>query len=453
MDSQENNHNPEDTERKGLTNPKTNMEWALLYADNGWHVFPIHWIENGQCSCGRPRCSSPGKHPLTANGFKDATIDPQNIRNWWGKFPKANIAVATEVSGLFVVDVDQGPGKVGDKSLQALMARYPNKWPCTAMARSGGSGLHLFFSADYDAAGTDTLLSRSDALGRHIDTRGRAGYLILPPSSHKSGGEYGWVNRVKPVPVPDWLLRLTRAGVSNDDIGMADGERPFPYQWETDPDTGKIVDGRKQYLASLIWNARFTPDDEVSVETAVDRIISEFQAKADLSRPMGNVADRTQIMKDLHRAMRKALSSERDGLYPQIREMDGRLALVTLVRDTEKMVPITTFLIRPIRAIQVPERGEFLDVKLVGGSVEANVRLAPDVWLGARSFRQALNRSAMAFTGSDADVQRIKHYLSTLPMERIAGVAVAGMHDGKFVVSGGALGPNGPVQDLVLAGE
>lgn len=139
--------------------------------------------------------------------------------------------------------------------------------------------------------------------------------------------------------------------------------------------------------------------------------------------------------------------------YPQIREMDGRLILVTAGRDGEKVVPITTFLIRPERAIQDPEKGEFLDAKLVSGSVESPVRFGPEVWLSARSFRQALPRAEMTFTGSDADVQRIRYYLSSLPKERVAGVSVAGIHDGKFVVSDGTLGPNGPVYDLVHVGN
>ena len=141
------------------------------------------------------------------------------------------------------------------------------------------------------------------------------------------------------------------------------------------------------------------------------------------------------------------------GSYPQIREMDGRLTLVTAGRDGEKVVPITTFLIRPVRAIQVPDGGEHLDAKLVSGSVESRVRLGPEVWLSARSFRQALPRAEMTFTGSDADVQRIRYYLSTLPKERVAGVSIAGIHDGTFVVSDGALGPDGPVYDLVYVGD
>ena len=52
---------------------------ALEIADRGWPVFP----------CNRD------KKPMTANGFKDASTDEDQILEWWGKNPEANIGVPT----------------------------------------------------------------------------------------------------------------------------------------------------------------------------------------------------------------------------------------------------------------------------------------------------------------------------------------------------------------------
>jgi hypothetical protein len=53
------------------------LEAALRYAALGWHILPIHPAAGGLCSCGRGAdCTSPGKHPLTPRGLKDATADP-----------------------------------------------------------------------------------------------------------------------------------------------------------------------------------------------------------------------------------------------------------------------------------------------------------------------------------------------------------------------------------------
>ncbi len=56
---------------------------ALWYARNGIPVFPLHWPTKTGCSCGKKDCHSPGKHPRTPNGFKDATKDVVKIAEWW----------------------------------------------------------------------------------------------------------------------------------------------------------------------------------------------------------------------------------------------------------------------------------------------------------------------------------------------------------------------------------
>ena len=45
---------------------------ALDYAERGLRVFPLHGIGPDGCTCGDATCTSPGKHPRTPNGFKDA---------------------------------------------------------------------------------------------------------------------------------------------------------------------------------------------------------------------------------------------------------------------------------------------------------------------------------------------------------------------------------------------
>src|SRR5580700_6276428 len=83
------------------------LKSALKAADHGYSVLPLHWATDGQCSCGDLYCSSLGKHPLTLHGVKDATTDETTIRQWWRKYPRANIGVATgRISNLIVVDID-----------------------------------------------------------------------------------------------------------------------------------------------------------------------------------------------------------------------------------------------------------------------------------------------------------------------------------------------------------
>lgn len=79
----------------------------VAYAQRGFRVFPLHDITGGACSCGREECGSGGKHPRTKNGVKDATTALEQIRQWWARWPDANIGLATGVDpatgkGLYV---------------------------------------------------------------------------------------------------------------------------------------------------------------------------------------------------------------------------------------------------------------------------------------------------------------------------------------------------------------
>ena len=92
--------------------PLTLLQAALDYAQDGWAVLPLQSVAQGTCSCGKDDCSSPGKHPRTAHGVKDSTTDVSIIRQWWAKWPDANIGLATgKVSGRVVLDVDVKKGK------------------------------------------------------------------------------------------------------------------------------------------------------------------------------------------------------------------------------------------------------------------------------------------------------------------------------------------------------
>ena len=62
------------------------IKTALEYAAMGWSILPVHGIKQGKCTCRKPNCSSPGKHPRTRHGLKDATTDVAIIAQWWSKW-------------------------------------------------------------------------------------------------------------------------------------------------------------------------------------------------------------------------------------------------------------------------------------------------------------------------------------------------------------------------------
>ena len=92
------------------------LEAALGYARHHWPVFPVwHPTEGGGCACPKGLdCPSPAKHPmgdLVPRGLKHATTDPDVIRAWWTRRPRANNGVPTgRRSGIVVVDIDLDKG-------------------------------------------------------------------------------------------------------------------------------------------------------------------------------------------------------------------------------------------------------------------------------------------------------------------------------------------------------
>lgn len=164
------------------------LQYALEYAARGWYVFPLHSIENGACTCGKANCSDAGKHPRTSRGVRDATIDPKKIAEWWGtNAPPSNIGIATgEDSNITVIDVDVGEGKYGAETW--AQATKEKGEPDTLIAQTGGGGMHVFFQ--YNSA----LKTATNVLGPDVDCRNDGGYIIAPPSLHRSGATYEWLN-------------------------------------------------------------------------------------------------------------------------------------------------------------------------------------------------------------------------------------------------------------------
>ena len=182
-----------------MTNP---LDDALAYAKGGWYVFPVFEPTDNGCACGDPRCASPAKHPRTAHGLHDATTDGDQIRDWWTRWPNANIGIATEPSGLFVLDFDERHG--GLESLRGLVAEHGAF--NTRGTLTGGGGEHFFFRATIDAA------SRSNVLRDYpgVDVRSKGGYVVAPPSRHISGLWYAWNSATgdKLADVPQWLAAM-----------------------------------------------------------------------------------------------------------------------------------------------------------------------------------------------------------------------------------------------------
>jgi len=158
---------------------------AIGYADKGWKVLPLHTpSRDGTCSCMRPGCPDAGKHPRTEHGVRDATTELEKIHQWWAWWPYANIGIATgSTSGIVVIDIDADRG--GVESWRDYQAKHGKVETLTSKT---GAGLHLYFTCPGGVA----LKSISNGIGVGIDVKAEGGYVVAPPSIHRTGNMYLW---------------------------------------------------------------------------------------------------------------------------------------------------------------------------------------------------------------------------------------------------------------------
>lgn len=189
------------------------LDAALAYAARGWAVFPCHSLvrvvadgaDHYRCDCGK-RCSSPGKHPHTREGLKEATTDAATIRRWWARWPGANVAIATGAAsgGLVVIDLDAKHD--GVEHWREIAERNGGHAECP-VALTGGGGQHLLFHS------AEPVQNSVSVIAQGVDVRADGGYVIAAPSLHYSGRAYTWELSSDPEDVavpelPAWVLAL-----------------------------------------------------------------------------------------------------------------------------------------------------------------------------------------------------------------------------------------------------
>jgi hypothetical protein len=170
-------------ERADTTDGNPLLGEALRLARLGYAVFP---------------CRSGRKEPATHHGVSDATTDEATIRNWWSRWPSANVALATG-RGLVVIDVDAGATWPSEGKLESMLQLRP------PVARTPRGGRHIYFRVPGGRAWRNS----ASRLAEHVDVRGEGGYVLVAPSC-TDRGQYKWLRPLLPLAEllepPGWLV-------------------------------------------------------------------------------------------------------------------------------------------------------------------------------------------------------------------------------------------------------
>jgi len=157
---------------------------ALRCAARGWPVLPV---------------KARGKVPLTEHGLHDASLDPAQVKEWWGRWPRSNVGLRTGAA-FDVLDID-----IAGVDVMLALTEEHGTWSRSGpYVRTGSGGRHIYF------APTTRRVGNRARFVEGCDWRGKGGYVIAPPSAHRSGEWYEWLrgpDRSLPE-MPPWLLDL-----------------------------------------------------------------------------------------------------------------------------------------------------------------------------------------------------------------------------------------------------
>jgi hypothetical protein len=169
---------------------------AERYALAGVPILALYEVRAGRCACDRSDCGrDAGKHPRLPRGVHDASTDGAVVRRWWRWWPTANVGAATgHVFDVWDIDL---PAEDAHALLYRYLGHLADTWPAV---RTGSGGTHVLFAPTGHG-------NRSKFLPG-CDWRGRGGYVVLPPSTHRSGQPYRWLRTPagRPPPAPVGLL-------------------------------------------------------------------------------------------------------------------------------------------------------------------------------------------------------------------------------------------------------
>lgn len=139
---------------------------AKKYSDIGLSVLPI---QSGNQK-------SPFDDKKSWGEYKTRRPTDKELKEWFGGKTEIQVgigAICGKLSGIVVIDLDSY------KKESSIVLETPVK------VKSGGGGLHGYFTYSEDITN-----SVNDDLS--VDVRAEGGFIVLPPTIHKSGKKYEW---------------------------------------------------------------------------------------------------------------------------------------------------------------------------------------------------------------------------------------------------------------------
>jgi len=175
---------------------------AIDLVNKGIYVFPIR---------------SKTKYPFTPQGYKDASINTEQVYSWFYNSKFYNIGINCEKSGFIVLDCDFDliKGYNGIETIEKMEAVL-GELPLTVTVKTPRGGLHLYFKAPENT-------NPKGKLAQDIDIKYR-GCVLAPPSiiqNYAVQGFYSYLkglsfDEIEPAELPEnWIEAISKSKVES----------------------------------------------------------------------------------------------------------------------------------------------------------------------------------------------------------------------------------------------
>jgi len=272
---------------------KTLAEYALAYAKLGWSVFPI-----------KPKSKKP---KIKWEKFQKERATEDQIKNWWKKWPDANIGIITgKISDLIVMDIDSQEG--GEKYIAAFDELH------TTISQKTGKpeALQLLFKHPGDRE-----YPNKAGMLPEVDVRADGGYIVAAPSIHPNGVRYKWNIDPTEMGLDDLIDLPDEIKTKFNDLQTTEGNNKNSEGWVQEALMGVSKGKRNDICTKLAgyylrvfegdivqtetilqtWNDRNEPPMDWKEITRTIKSVADREGREALSKSVGEKIEKIQILK------------------------------------------------------------------------------------------------------------------------------------------------------------
>lgn len=205
----------------GVIEMSGNLSAALEYSNRRYSVIPIKGPAYAKGETEDEWKDDVKRSLIKWEEYKERIAPESEIKQWFKKWPKANVGIVTGIrSGLAVIDIDEP-----EKAKPILDTLIPDSLEIPVSQTPRG-GQHLYFRC------TDPKLSNNIKVVPGADLRANGGLIIAPPSVGANGKHYSWLPGLsifehEPPALPDTYVQYLLKHINNNSFSYKENCHGF----------------------------------------------------------------------------------------------------------------------------------------------------------------------------------------------------------------------------------